>query len=683
LPLPLLIALALALFGCPAAGKNGGKDATTVNQITIDANTRFQTIAGFSASDCWMVNYVGKHWNEPEKETLARWLFSRGQNDDGSPEGIGLSMWRFNLGAGTFEQGDDSGIPDLPRRAESFLADIYRGGTYDWSKQAGQQFFLYKARDYGVEQVVLFSNSPPVAFTKNGKGFADKGGSANLRDNAYNDFAAYMADVAAHFRQEGIPVTYISPVNEPQYNWDGNSQEGSPWSNGDIARLARELDREIQARGLDTKILLTEAGAWNSLFEKNGRATEQTWAFFDTASPDYIGGLSSMPRMLGSHSLWSHGTDRILRSTRSIVRKAADKYDLELFQTEWSMLQGGDGLPADINSASYFDMALFMGKIIHADMVYANAASWSFWTSMDMDRHSLKNRYLLIMLDPASEGSNTSQDGHHPILDSGRVEARSTLWVLGNYSYFIRPGYTRIALTGADDLGSLMGSAYISPDGGRIVAVYVNMDGKDHQAAVNFHGLRAQPQLLGVYITAEGSDLKKAGPDRPFNKDEKLIVPARSVLTAVYDLPLPPPGLLDEVITGDPESEYEHRFEGSNSRSGYNNGGYWRDADGDEGGFYQYTLATGGETNLVLQALYWGNDSGDRTFDIYIDDQHLANENIVGKWQVDDFVNAEYPIPPEMAAGKKSVTVKFQSTGGNTAGGIYGLRLGARHHYYE
>ena len=48
------------------------------------------------------------------------------------------------------------------------------------------------------------------------------------------------------------------------------------------------------------------------------------------------------------------------------------------------------------------------------------------------------------------------------------------LWVLGNYSRFVRPDYKRIALDGADDLDTLAATAFISPDGKQIVAVFVN-----------------------------------------------------------------------------------------------------------------------------------------------------------------------------------------------------------------
>jgi hypothetical protein len=91
-------------------------------------------------------------------------------NSNGNPEGIGLSRWRFNIGAGIAEQGNTSNI-DLPeRRVECF---INQDSTYNWNKQTGQQWFLNQAKTYGVEQLVGFVNSPPRFYTKNGRTNSD------------------------------------------------------------------------------------------------------------------------------------------------------------------------------------------------------------------------------------------------------------------------------------------------------------------------------------------------------------------------------------------------------------------------------------------------------------------------------------------------------------------------------
>ncbi|MDR2805184.1 MAG: T9SS type A sorting domain-containing protein [Dysgonamonadaceae bacterium] len=504
--------------------------SSAVVEINIDPAQTYQTIESFAASDCWTGNYVGNYWNETPKNTIAKYLFSQNFKTDGSPEGVGLSMWRFNLGAGTLEQGDAGGIEDISRRAECFLDDE---GNYDWSKQAGQQWFLQKAKEYGCDNFVAFSNSPLVRYTRNGKGYANGDGNANLQADKYDDFAGYMTEVLKHFKEEGIDFRYISPVNEPQWDWKDPSQEGSPWQNEEIKQLVVELDKSLQEKGLNTQILLSEAGQWDRLYQTNGRASNQIYQLFDRRSSNYIGDLPSVAPVVGGHSYWTHDTNSRLRSVRQDVKTNAKKYDLAVFQTEWSMLSGGEGL-SNIEEASYMDIALFMAKIIHCDLVYAEATSWSYWTSMDMERWNHKNRFLLIALNPGSP-----PNAYTPVTQSGTVIDRSTLWALGNYSFFVRPGYKRIQIDGANNLNEWMGTAYLAPDTSRIVAVYINMATQAQKIKTQFSNLPDyEPVTNKVYVTSSSYNLKKYGSasSETYSEDRELTVPARSVTTVVYEL---------------------------------------------------------------------------------------------------------------------------------------------------
>lgn len=60
-----------------------------------------------------------------------------------------------------------------------------------------------------------------------------------------------------------------------------------------------------------------------------------------------------------------------------------------------------------------------------------------------------------------------------------------------------------------------------------------------------------------------------------------------------------------------------------------------------------------------------------------IDNQLLLTENLVGKWNKKEFVEIEYPIPPSMLKGKKSIRIRFQAKTGkdNRAGAVYHVRL--------
>ena len=129
----------------------------------------------------------------------------------------------------------------------------------------------------------------------------------------------------------------------------------------------------------------------------------------------------------------------------------------------------------------------------------------------------------------------------------------------------------------------------------------------------------------------------------------------------------------DAVAPGEQQPEVDHAIERQFSSNGNNMNEFWREARG--GGFFSYKMGTNKETGLSLMVRYWGSENGNRTFDIFIDDQKLVTENISGKWKQNKFQNVEYPIPDAMLTGKEFVRVKFQAAAGSTAGKVYNVRL--------
>lgn len=503
--------------------------------VTINPNIAYQTIADFGSSDCWTADFVGKYFSTAEKEKSAKWLFSQEFDTNGNPEGIGLSMWRVNLGAGSAEQGSNSGIDDETRRGYCYLD---AKGNYDWTKSAGQQYFMQQAKKYGVEHFLLFSNSAPVKFTKNGKAFAAAGVSgSNLADSHYADFANFLTTTTKHFINEGYNITLIDPVNEPQYDWT-SGQEGSPWTNECIAKLARELDKSITSQGISSQILLPEACQWKALYMDGTeiRANNQIEAFFNPANTDtYIGNLKNLKKAVAGHSYWTFGNNTDLKDIRQAVAEKAAQYGLDVYQTEWSMLDKepdtSAGFPSSYDAASYMDIALYMGKLIHCDLTFGNMASWSYWTTFAQEKWSQKNRFYLLRMNAQGDNDNES---YGDITKGGTITDNPNLWVLGNYSRFIRPGYKRIGHTTnrTEDLNKLFGSAYLSPDGKRVVMVYVNMTSTQLAVRPSVEGQTAAKDI-NVYRTSESENLKHVA--NTYSLGRLIPVPAKSVVTIVAD----------------------------------------------------------------------------------------------------------------------------------------------------
>lgn len=130
---------------------------------------------------------------------------------------------------------------------------------------------------------------------------------------------------------------------------------------------------------------------------------------------------------------------------------------------------------------------------------------------------------------------------------------------------------------------------------------------------------------------------------------------------------------VDAVNTGEQQPEADHFMESRSSTSGNFNGEPWRDAS--NGGYFSYRMKTDGASELALRVRYWGNESGQRRFNILVDDAVLTTEDTAGKWNRNEFVEQEYDIPAHMVDGKEYVTVKFAGEKGHTAGGVFHVRL--------
>lgn len=492
----------------------------TTQSLSLNTTRTYQEIEGFGASDCWLPNTIGIYWTA-DRPQLARWLFSKNINSAGQPQGIGLSIWRVNLGAGTTEIGEASGInnDNANNRAESFLS----GSSYDWNKAAGQQYFMQQALSNGVENFILFSNSPLVQFTKNGQGRSDSGGYANLKEDCYDDFANYMADVADHFTQAGYNIAAISPVNEPQYNWEGNSQEGSGWQNEEVAKLTRELDKALTERGLSTEISIGEAGSWTSLYEGTTNRERTINAFYNPNSNAFVGDLPHIGNIICGHSYWTHFNWNDMRNVREKVGEAASKYNLRVWQTEWSML---DAAPEDVDydaQDAEWQIAQYMSRVIHNDLTLANCTSWSYWTAMSVERYSQRNRFELIKTTPV--GGNYSND----FTAGGTIEDTPNLWVLGNYSLFVRPGYLRVGLTHTETK-NFFASAYMAPDNSKVVLVVTNYN-KENGALLKMSAPEGTKAIY-TYTTSATKKLEQAR----FNIKDQVFVEPSSVTTIVYYL---------------------------------------------------------------------------------------------------------------------------------------------------
>ncbi len=489
-------------------------------QYTVNPAVRFQRIEGFGASDCWTVQYAGLLPDE-KRGQLADWLFSTQRDEHGRLRGIGLTLWRFNIGAGSADQGDASRIRNPMRRTECFLRP---DGSYDWSRQAGQRWFLKAAQERGVTGFIAFCNSAPVSMTKNGlANCVGRGGdrTCNLREDRYADFAAFLATVIDEVhRREGILFDHISPFNEPEWEWKEPTQEGTPADNGEIAAVVRELDRALVRKGLATRIAVSDSGAINYLYADVPSAPgkgNKIAAFFDPDSPAYIGDLARIERCIDAHSYWTTTPETKLKSTRAALRRKLDEYRLDYRQSELCIMQNDKPLGGGHGRDLTMKTALYVAGIIHHDLCVANAISWCWW--LGVSDNNYKDGLVYADFNAAR--------------DDARITDSRLLWTLGNYARFVRPGAVRVEVRGhsvdTDDLSGVMVSAYLDTRERVLVAVFINT--LEHDQPVRIRIAATDPVTgKGLFVTSDrsGDQLKHY---RNMNPLEGCTLPARSVAT--------------------------------------------------------------------------------------------------------------------------------------------------------
>lgn len=484
-----------------------------------------QQVKHFGASDAWSMQFLGL-WPEKQQEQIADWLFSTENDAQGKPKGIGLSIWRFNLGAGSEEQGDASQI-NRGTRTQCFLK---QDGTYDWSKQAGQRKFLQLAKQRGVPYFLAFCNSAPVYYTKNGLATnTGRDSTINLKDDCYGKFGRFIAtSIKGIEEHDGIHFNYVSPVNEPDghWNWLGPKQEGSPATNREVARVAREVSKALVKNRLNTEIIINEASDYRCLLGTHmadwQRGYEINSFFSKDSTQTYLGKVKQLPKLIVGHSYWTNTPLSLLKDIRMKIREACREKGISFWQTELCIM-GNDEEIGGGNGYDYsMKTALYVARTLHYDLVYANAESWSWWRAAGGDyRDGLLRIY--------------SQDGWK----SGWAVDSKLLWAIGNYSRFIRPGARRYDVAaysadgkmvedGSTDPTGVMISAYQNQDG-KWVIVAINYSEENRQVAIGFDN--QEKKTWQMYRTSDVS-AESLAPIRSMWRETAQLAP-RSITTFV------------------------------------------------------------------------------------------------------------------------------------------------------
>jgi O-glycosyl hydrolase len=411
------VALVLAfLLACtPITPPNSSDNESTqkIVEIKIDPSNTYQVIEGFGVSGASWAQEIGG-WQDGARKQVIKLLFDL-------DVGIGLTVYRYQIGAGGGAE-----IQDPWRRTESFENTQ---GSYDWNRDAKAVRILVEAHAAGAKQLIAFSNSPPPRLTRSGMVSGAIDGQSNLGLNKEDAFAQYLVDILTYLKLERkIPINWISPINEPEKNWNSTfQQEGCNYTPADAAYLIETLQKKIQNADLNIKIIAPETNGW-------------------LASQRYLEAISHRSDIVSTlDAIAVHSYNTNYEEKISYVSFLDKNYnDMQLWITEWRDIKPGK----DTGMASAIEFA----QMIHEDLTLGKVTSWQY--GMAVSKYETQEG--LLYTSPFTQ----------------TITETKRLWAFGNYSRFIRPGYQLVmAVVGGP---SLRVSAYQAPDKDELVVVVIN-----------------------------------------------------------------------------------------------------------------------------------------------------------------------------------------------------------------
>lgn len=448
-------------------------------KLTINPAVRHQTFEGFGVSSAWWSQDVGGWTNLdqngiPVREAIMELLYGE--------SGLGLQIYRYNLGAGT-GTGEKAGVfTDRWRSGQSFIDD---SGQIDYTLDENALWCMNRALELGVQDVVFFSNSAPDSMTINGLPHSDKQKKkvTNLAADQYQAFTDYVLDAVAHFREQGVPVTVVSPINEPQWTWQGG-QEGCHFEPDEMVAFYKVFYNEMVNRGMAEQVSL-------SLFESGQWGGNKFKKWFRAIMEDDV--LSEIITTIDAHSYNSSSSDK------AKTDRWLDKHypNLKRSCTEWTEMTSGrdEGM----------DSAVVMADMICTDFTVLDAVSWSYWLAASC----YDWRDGLVYVD----------------LETQQYTVTKRLYEYGNFTKFILPGAVRVntTFTGKDI------NAVSFDVNGKLVTVLVNSSDSAKQVELDIKG---DYQTMQLHLTDNSHDLEEV-PVSNYIKNNIADLPEKSVVTLV------------------------------------------------------------------------------------------------------------------------------------------------------
>lgn len=249
-------------------------DATVTPQsITVDENTRFQTIEGFGASLTDSAAWLISRLPDSERNVLMQRLFGF---EDGS---AGISFLRMPLGASDLARNhytyDDAASPDADLSGFSISHDL-------------EYIIPVATQAKSINSGLKFLGSPwsaPAWMKTSNSLYGGK-----LNQAYYPAYATYFRKIADSFRENGVPLHAITVQNEPLF--EPSNYPGMKFEWYDELNFVRDhLAGRLAGTGVN---ILTFDHNWDRDWYPDAVMKEGSALYAGSAWHCYAGSVSAM-----------------------------------------------------------------------------------------------------------------------------------------------------------------------------------------------------------------------------------------------------------------------------------------------------------------------------------------------------------------------------------------------------
>ncbi len=383
----------------------------------VDPNNVYvSNFEGWGTSLVWFANVTGG-WSDSNRNALADLVYGS--------SGLRFNIARYNIGGSSASQ---QGM----RPGGLVRSYLNQSGTYDWTVDANQRWWLSAAISRGANITEAFSNSPPWFMTISGDTRGASGCGDNLQSSQNNAFAEYLTEVVKHFRDSwGVTFRTLDPFNEPMGTWwcITGRQEGAHIGRSQQDAVVPLVGQKLVSKGLTgTKVSAPD--------ESSPGDTSGSINAYSATSKGYVD-------QINSHTYGGNATDK------ANLRNLANSLGKRLWMSE---IDGSTGT----HNHTAIAPAMWLAARVTEDINYLKPAAWVYWQVIEDEANMQSENQNWGLLHADMAGSSQT------------YSTTKKYYAMGNYSKFIRPGYQIIAS------GDSRAIAAYSPSTSTLVLVIYN-----------------------------------------------------------------------------------------------------------------------------------------------------------------------------------------------------------------